>query len=138
MSISADVGQPVHFLHGRFGGRAGRARHMGEAGGAGHVDAAMDGVDPGRAGIGHDDAGGAEDRQAADDAEARVEGLGGKRFAARDGDLDLDVAGPPGAAATSAIASRIIWRGTGLMAGSPGGRAGRAGSPCRRPPRPGR
>ena len=53
----------------------------------------MDRMDPGRAGIGHDDAGGAEDRQSADDAEPPVEGLGGQRLAAGNGDLDLDVAG---------------------------------------------
>ena len=71
MSISAIFGQAVELLHGRLGGRAGRAGDVVEARGAGDVDAAMDRVDPGRAGIGHDDAGGAEDRQAADDAEPR-------------------------------------------------------------------
>ena len=48
-------------------------------------------MDPGRAGIGHDDAGGAEDRQAADDAEPAVERLRGQRFAAGNGDLDLGI-----------------------------------------------
>ena len=48
-------------------------------------------MDPGRTGIGHDDAGGAEDRQAADDAETAVERLRRKRFAAGNGNLDLDV-----------------------------------------------
>jgi hypothetical protein len=42
----------------------------------------------------------------------------------RDGDLDLDIAASPFAAAISAIAARIICRGTGLMAGSPGGTGG--------------
>ena len=39
-----------------------------------------------------DDPGGAEDRQAPDDAEPRVPGLVGERLAARNGDLDLDIA----------------------------------------------
>ncbi len=39
-----------------------------------------------------DDAGGAEDRQAALDAEPRVPGLVGQRLAAGNGDLDLDIA----------------------------------------------
>ena len=77
---------------------------------------------PGRAGIRHHDAGGAEDRQAADDAEPAVERLGGQPLAVLDRDLDLDVAGSPAPPRrTSAMASRIIRRGTGLMAGSPGG-----------------
>ena len=65
---------------------------MGEAGGARDIDAAVDRMDPGRAGIGDYDAGGAEDRQAADDAEPAVERLGGERLAAGDRDLDLDIA----------------------------------------------
>ncbi len=88
-----DLGQAVQLLHRGLGGRAGRAGDVGEARGARDIDAAMDRMDPGRAGIGHDDAGGAEDRQAADDAEPPVEGLGGQRLAAGNGDLDLDVAG---------------------------------------------
>ena len=86
-------GKVVQLLHGGLGSRAGRSGDMRKARGAGDVDAAMDRMDPGRAGIGHDDAGGAEDRQSADDAEPPVEGLGGQRLAAGNGDLDLDVAG---------------------------------------------
>jgi hypothetical protein len=93
---------------------------MGEAGGAGDTMPRWIEWDPGRAGIRHDDAGGAEDRQAADDAEPAVERLGGERCAAGDRDLDLDIAARL-APATSAMAVSIIWRGTGLMAGSPGG-----------------
>ena len=63
------LGQAVELAHRCLRGRAGRAGDVREAGRARHVDAAMDRVDPGRAGIRHDDAGGAEDRQAADDAE---------------------------------------------------------------------
>ena len=48
--------------------------------------------DPGGAGERHDDPGGAEDRQAADDAEPRVPASVGERLAARNGDLDLDIA----------------------------------------------
>ena len=66
---------------------------MNKPGGARHIDAAMDRMDPGRAGIRNDDAGGAEDRQAADDAEPSVERLGGECFAARYGDFDLGIGG---------------------------------------------
>ncbi len=86
------LGQAVQLLHRRFGGGARRAGDMGEASGAGDIDAAMDRVDPGRAGIGHDDSRRAEDREAADNAEASVERLGGKRLSTRNGDLDLDIA----------------------------------------------
>ena len=87
------LGQVVQFLDCGLGCRAGRAGDLREARGASDIDAAMDRMDPSRAGIGHDDAGGAEDRQSADDAEPSVEGLGRERFAAGNGDLDLDIAG---------------------------------------------
>ncbi len=64
---------------------------MRQTGGARHIDAAMDRMDPGRARIRHDDPGGAEDRQAADNAEPSVERLGRERLAAGNGDLDLGV-----------------------------------------------
>ena len=62
------------------------------------------------------DAGRAEDRQPADDAEPRVPGLLRELLAAGNGNFDLDAAVPP----SSAITALIIWRGTGLIAGSPG------------------
>ena len=83
--------QAVQLLHGQLGSVAGGAGDMGEAHGAGDVDAAMDGVNPGRAGIGDDDAGRAEDRDAADDAEARVERALGHPVAAGNGNLDLEI-----------------------------------------------
>ena len=64
---------------------------MRQAGGAGDFDAAVDRMDPRRARIRHDDAGGAEDRQAADDAEAAVEGFRRQRLAAGDRDFDLGI-----------------------------------------------
>lgn len=87
---------------------------MVEAHGARHVDAAMDGMDPGRAGIRDDDARGSENRQAADDAEPRIERLLRQQFATFDGNLYLEVRPLP---ATSAIAISIMRRGTGLIAG---------------------
>ena len=76
-----------------------------EAAGAGDIDAAMDRVDPGRAGIGNDHARGAEDRQPADDAEPRIERLLRNRLAARNGDLDLDIRRvPPTLRAASSMA----------------------------------
>ena len=53
-------------------------------------------MDPGRARIRHDDAGGAEDRQAADDAEPAVERFCRQRFAAGNRNLDLGVGGAAG------------------------------------------
>ena len=87
------VGQAVERLDRLLRGRAGAAGDVGEARGPGDVDAAVDRVDPGRAGEGHHHARGAQDRQAALDAEARVPGLRRQRGAARDRDLDLQVAG---------------------------------------------
>ena len=117
-----DVGERVARSHGLLRCVAGRARHMLEPGGARDVDAAVDRMNPCRAGEGHDDAGRAEDGKPADDAEARVPGFCGERLAAGNGDFDLGVGDlrrvrsrPP------AIASIIILRGTGLIAGSPGG-----------------
>ncbi len=134
-----DLGQAVQLLHRRFGRRAGRAGDMGEAGGARHVDAAMDRVDPGRAGIGHDDAGGAEDRQAADDAEPRRSSV----LAAS--------ASPPGMEISTSTSPASAMRGgdlgdrrrassgaaPGLIAGSPGGmgRPGRVTVPTPSPAR---
>ena len=81
-----------------------------EAHGARHVDAAMDGVDPGRAGIGHDDAGRAEDRQPADDARAgRSACCCGERLAAGNRrSRPRRRRRAPSGARTSAIAARII------------------------------
>ena len=93
MSISAVSGRPWSFCTAASEVEPVAPAMWVEAGGARDVDAAMDRMDPGRAGIGHDDAGGAEDRQSADDAEPPVEGLCGQRLAAGNGDLDLDIAG---------------------------------------------
>ncbi len=68
---------------------------MTKAGGARDIDAGTDRVDPGRAGIRHDDAGGTENRQAADNAEPCIEGLRRERFAARNGKFDLGVGSAP-------------------------------------------
>ena len=88
-----ELGQAVERLHRALRGRAGGRGDMGHAGGARDVDAAMDRVDPGRAGIGDHDAGGAEDREAADDAEPAVGGAPRQDLAAGDRDRDLEIAG---------------------------------------------
>ena len=64
---------------------------MGEPRRAGDVHAAVDRVNPGRAGIGHDDPGRPQDRQPADNAEAPVQGLCGKRLAVFNADFDNHV-----------------------------------------------
>ena len=86
-----DLRQPVELLHGRFGTRAGGAGDVGETRGARDIDAGMNRMDPRRARIGHDDSGGAEDRQTADNAEPAVECFCRQRFTARNRDLDLGV-----------------------------------------------
>ena len=75
------VGQIIERAHGGVGVGAGGGGDVRKSGGARHVDALMDRGDPGRARIRHHDAGGAEDRQAADDAEPRVERLRRKPLA---------------------------------------------------------
>ena len=85
------VGQPIELADGPLGRVAGRRADMLEAARARHVHAAMDRVNPGRARIGHDDAGGAEDRQAADDAEPPVGGAQGDFLSARHRDFDHGV-----------------------------------------------
>ena len=62
--------------------------------GAGHINAAMDRADPGRAGKGRDDARGAQNRQAADNAKAPVEGALGDPRPAGNGDFDLHIRWP--------------------------------------------
>src|SRR6202012_3862835 len=74
------------------GGRSGCACDVGESEGAGDVDAFVDGGDPGGAGVGDDDAGGAEDGEAAEDSQTGIHGLLGDLFAVGDGDFDDDVA----------------------------------------------
>ena len=51
--------KPIKFGRSFFRGFAGTGRDMGDVGRAGNIDALMDGGDPGRAGIGDNDAGGA-------------------------------------------------------------------------------
>ena len=90
---------------------------MGEPGGARDVDAAMDGVDPGGAGIGDDDAGGAEDRKAADHAQARIQRPLGDLLSAWNGDFHRDIHRLANSSAASRTASRIIARGHGVDRG---------------------
>ena len=108
------------------------------AGRARHVDAPPDRVDPGRAGVGHHDARGAEDREPAEDAQARVPRGTCDLLAVVHRDRDLDVAGdrraPPPLARCGRASSA---RGTGLIAGSPtsSGRPGRVTVPTPGPAR---
>ncbi len=87
------VGQAIELLHRGLGGAPRGAGDMSDADRARHVDALMDARDPGGAGIGHHHAGGAEDREAAENAEPRIEGLGRELFAVGNRDLDRDIAG---------------------------------------------
>ena len=85
------VGQAVETCGGGLAGGAGAGGDVPEPRRARDVDAAMDGRDPGGTGIGDHHAGGAQDRQAAHDAEAAVQRAGRKRRAAGDRDRDLSV-----------------------------------------------
>ncbi len=91
ISISATSSSPCRRCAARFGHGAGAAGDVGDAGRPRHVDAAVDGVDPGGAGEWHHDAGGAQDRQPADDPEAAVQRALGQALAARHRDRHLGV-----------------------------------------------
>src|ERR1700752_3852232 len=84
---------------------------MADARGAGDIDAAMNGLDPGGAGIRHDNAGRAEDGQAAHNAKPGIERALGDFFAARNRDLDDDIA------RGTEDARNLIDRGLDLSAG---------------------
>lgn len=79
------VGQAEQPSRRRLRGVAGAGHHMAQPQRPRHVDAAMDGLHPRRAGIGHHHPGGAQHRQAADDAQPAVEGPFGQRAAAGNG-----------------------------------------------------
>ena len=85
------IAEAVERLDRGLGGRSRRAGHVIEPERPGDIDAAMDRVDPGRAGIGYDDAGRPENRETADDPEAPVERPFREFLPTRDGDLDLGV-----------------------------------------------
>ena len=85
------IGQAVARADRGLGGLAGRGADMRATARARDVHPAMDRMDPGRARIGDDDPGRAEDRETPDDAEAPVPGALGDPFAAGDRDLDRRV-----------------------------------------------
>ena len=78
----------VERLHRRLRHAAGAAGDVREAGRARDVHPPVDRVDPCRARVRDDDPGGAEDRESADDAEARIPGLPGEPLAVAHPDLD--------------------------------------------------
>ncbi len=82
------IGHGKQLLRRRLRCAAGGADQMLMASGAGNVDATMDRVDPGGAGKRHDDTGGAEDRNTAEDTKASVERLRRQHLATGDGDGD--------------------------------------------------
>ena len=88
------IGQAEMALQGLLGGAARGARQMIGAHGAGHINAAMDRADPGRAGKGRHDARGAQNRQAADDAKAPVQRALGDLLPAGNGDFDFHIIRP--------------------------------------------
>ncbi len=78
-------------LRGSFGRGACGGGDVGQTSGAGDIDAAVDGMDPRGAGVGIDDACGAQNGEAADNAEPRVPGFGREFGAAWDADAHDDV-----------------------------------------------
>ena len=100
---------------------------MGQAARPRHVDAALDRRDPGRAGIGHDDARRPQDRQAADDAQAPVHGAAGEDLAVLHRHLHDDVRGLAGAGRR--LTDRLADHGAGhRVDGGLADRDGKAGT----------
>ena len=89
-----DIRQIVLMRNRRLGSRACCARDVCESSGTRDVDAAMDGVNPGRAGIRYDDPRSAEDRKAADHPKARVQRPLRDLLPAGNGDFDGDIRRP--------------------------------------------
>lgn len=108
-----EVGQVVELLHPILRGRAGAAGNMIDVARAGHVDAAMNGRDPGRAGKGMDDPRGAEDREPAENAETRIPGMARHLLALRDRDRDLQIgpAAEPGRHGLDDFGHHAAWHG---------------------------
>ena len=86
------LGKSEQLLYSRFGRRAGRPGDVRDPRCAGDVDPAMDRMNPGGARERHHDAGGSEDRQAADDAKTSVERFLREFLAVGNRDLDHDIA----------------------------------------------
>ena len=128
------IGQAIERADGGLGRFPGRGADMGATARARDVDAAHDRVNPGRARIGYDDAGRAEDRQAADECRDARSAVRSAILSPPGIEISTMASTPaPCRSAASARLARIIARGAGLIAGSPGGAAVRAASPCRRP-----
>ncbi|MNP16678.1 hypothetical protein D3C76_1090850 [compost metagenome] len=87
-----DFRQVVDPAHGVFAGVAGAGGDVQVTVGFRHVDALVDRGDVGRAGKRPDDAAGAEDRQAAENAQARVHGFQRQGLAVLDVHRDLETA----------------------------------------------
>ena len=87
--------QPVKRRHGFLRGRTGGCGNMGQMSGAGDINPAMDRMDPGRTGIGNDDAGRTKNGKPADDAKPFVPGLFGKGYAIFHRDCHLDILSAP-------------------------------------------
>ena len=87
-----DFRQVVDTAHGVFTGVAGAGGDMQVAIGFGHVDALVDRGDIGRAGERTDDAAGAQNRQSAENAQARIHGFQGQGFTVLNIDGDVKAA----------------------------------------------
>ena len=87
-----DLRQIVKYTGRVFGSGAGGTDDMGKACCPRDVDAAVNGMDPGRAREGDDDPGCAENGDSAQDAEARVQCFGRDPLAVLDGYFDLEIA----------------------------------------------
>src|ERR1700736_3172352 len=88
-------GKTMQLPNSHLGSRPSGASDVLEAARACHVDTAVDGVDPGRAGIGHDNPGRPQDRKSTKNAETRIERSGGERFSTGNREFDDNVAGGP-------------------------------------------
>src|SRR6516225_4650506 len=82
------IGEAVKMLNRLLRGSTCRGSNVTEAGSTSDIDPAMDGMDPGSAGIGDNDARRAKDRQPSDDTQPRVHGFFGEPFTAGDRNRD--------------------------------------------------
>ena len=87
------IGQPVKLLDHPFRGRPGAARHMGQATGPRHINAAMNGCDPCRTAERAHNTGGSQNGQPTLDPQPGVPRLFGQFPPAGDRDFDLYIRG---------------------------------------------
>ena len=85
------IGQAIECPNGGLGRFSRRTGDMVSAGGAGNINAAMDGMDPRRTAKRDDNPRGSQHRKTTDNAQTRVPRFGGNFLPAGNGNFDLDI-----------------------------------------------